>query len=162
MAYTLASAHQRDAAYWGERPDWIIAAEINRDSRTLDRSNFRSMERLLEAVDARERGEDDEPAVAIERSSHWAVGWIDRLVVRPGSAAATEAMRLHAKLDDYPVLDEEDWSELECDAAADFWQAASVSERIYWCKRYRLSIFAARRAYVPEDDTGELMSALAE
>jgi hypothetical protein len=157
---TLAAVHSRDAAYWGDRGDWEIAYEIHRDSDVLERSNFRSMERLLSAIPDSDNPDGDAD-VQVERSSHWAVGWIDRLIVRPGSAAAEEAKRLRAKLDDYPVLDEEDWSSLEIEEADATWKSFSLRGRIDYCKRYDVSIFAARRDEVPDDPRGEMVMALA-
>lgn len=151
---TLAAAHGRDAAYWGDRPDWLIAAAMHRDSDVLTRSNFRTMQTMLEKL-----GADD---VDTEESSHFLVGWVRYLVVRPGTAAEAEADRLRAKLDDYPVLDEEDWSELESDAAQECWASLPLRDRIDYCKRFDVSIFAARHQYVPDSPTGELVSVLAE
>jgi hypothetical protein len=118
------------------------------------------MERLLSAIPDSDNPDGDAD-VQVERSSHWAVGWIDRLIVRPGSAAAEEAKRLRAKLDDYPVLDEEDWSSLEIEEADATWKSFSLRGRIDYCKRYDVSIFAARRDEVPDDPRGEMVMALA-
>jgi len=55
---------------------------------------------------------DDEPAVdeladaVIERMSHWASGWVEYLLVRPGSAAEAKALEWRARLNNYPVADE--------------------------------------------------------
>ena len=50
---------------------------------------------------------------AVERMRHWAVGWIDYLLVRPDSAAAVAAQGWADKLANYPLADEDDYSELE-------------------------------------------------
>src|SRR5262245_34183472 len=90
--------------YYGERQGWLIAATQAPDwGDTLERSNFRSMLRAL-------GGESDD--VALEFAGG-AIGSIDFVLVRPGSPAAVEAQRLTDKLADYPVIDEDDLSDLE-------------------------------------------------
>lgn len=97
-------------AYWGDRGDWAAAVEQSRDSDALDRSNFRVI-----AADMRERF----PAgVATETANHWAVGWVESLLVAPGNVAAIVAARLWiARLNDYPIADEDDFAQLEYDEA---------------------------------------------
>lgn len=92
-------------AYWGERHDWFVVCGQNRDSDSLTRSNFRSMLKAL-------GGESD--TVAIERENHWACGWVEFILVHPDDAARiTKANEIREALEDYPVVDEMDWSELE-------------------------------------------------
>jgi len=38
--------------------------------------------------------------------SHWASGWVEYLLVRPGSAAEAKALEWRARLNNYPVADE--------------------------------------------------------
>lgn len=156
---TLSDAHRRDACYFGDRGDWLIAYSVHRDSDVLERSNFRSMERMLDEVDSVSLRND----VDVERSSHWAVGWVDYLVVRPNTPTADEAEHLLAKLADYPVLDEDDYCSLEYEEACSLWKSSSLTDRIHYLRRYceRVSIFAARRDELPEDETGSLVMALA-
>lgn len=89
--------------YYGEREGWLIAATQAPDwGDTVQRSNFRSMARRL--------GESDN--VAIEYTGG-ALGNIDYLLVRPGTPEAQLAEQLLARLDDYPVVDDDDHSALE-------------------------------------------------
>jgi hypothetical protein len=92
-------------AYYGERDGWLIGLSVHRDSDALERSNWRTI-----VPDMLAQHPDD---AAIERVSHWAVGWVDYLLVRPGTAAADAAQTWAVKLDGYPVADEEDFSALE-------------------------------------------------
>lgn len=105
---------------------------IHRDSDPLDESNFYVALRLiaeacgLEATDVTYLGrpwEDGEPCTApvgIVRFRHWAVGWIEELVVRIDHAAAiTAAIALLDRLENYPILDEDHYAELEA-ANADY------------------------------------------
>ena len=92
-------------AYWGTRSGWYIALSQHRDSDALDRSNWRTIVPSMLA----EFGDD----AAIESMSNWAVGWVEYLLVRPGTAAEAAALTWRAKLDDYPAADDEDYSTLE-------------------------------------------------
>lgn len=111
---TLREEHSNSAAYWGDRPDWLIAYAQHRDSDTITRSNWAS---FLEALG----GESD--TVAIERSSHWAVGWVEYLVIDPADTERVKlAEELRESLEDYPVLDEMAWSDLEHEEYTEAWQ----------------------------------------
>lgn len=91
--------------YYGEREGWLIALNVHRDSDALERSNWRIITPSILAADPND--------AAIERMNHWAVGWIDYLLVRPGSPAQTAAEGWAERLANYPVADEEDFSALE-------------------------------------------------
>jgi hypothetical protein len=92
------------------------------------------------------------------RYRHWLVGWTEQLLL---SLDAPEkelirAAQMREDLDDYPVLDEQHWSELEYSDAWEYWESLSLRERIELCSHHRVSIFAARRDELPETPTGEL------
>ncbi len=84
----------------------------------LEESNWETIQARLEAVDT---GED----FAIASFGSWATPY-DLLLVRPGSACETEALAIMAALEDYAVLDEDDLSEREHEAAA-----ASLTEALH-------------------------------
>jgi len=63
--------------YFGDLRDWFVVAAVHRDSSARERWNFRRKE-------ARYRAAADDDLVAVERFSHWAVGWVDYLLVDPG------------------------------------------------------------------------------
>lgn len=115
---TVAETFTRDSAYWGDRDEWYIAYSLTRDSDVLTQSNFYVMLAKL-------GGESDD--VAIERASHWLCGWIDRLLVRPGSDAEQSACDMLESLEDYPVLDEWDLSAREYDEAIEVIKACGPS-----------------------------------
>lgn len=131
---TLKQAHSRDAAYFGDRPDWIIAASIHRDSSDLEQSNFAVMEARLLA----EPGVDGNQ-IRTERSSHWAVGWVDYLIIDPACSAAIALVeKLRGQLNDYPVLDERDFSEREMESANRVWRDCyPPSDRVRYVRRHR-------------------------
>jgi len=125
----LSEYFKRDSAYFGERLHWLVAATVHRDSDCLERSNFRSFLKLL-------GGEGEQ--VAIERASHWAVGWLDYLIIDPeATELVTKAEEALAGLENYPVLDEEDFSELEREEADQIWKNCyDVKERIAYVRKY--------------------------
>jgi hypothetical protein len=99
--------------------DWYIAYTRHRDSDLLDQSNAAAMERELQPFT-----DGDDPDVVAEHHHHWAVGWIEGFsiqVFRDGQI--TEAFQayheLAQRLDDYPVLDDEDYSRRQYEATID-------------------------------------------
>jgi hypothetical protein len=96
-----------------DRSAWLVALGQNRDSGTAARSNFRVALRSLETVDP--DGKDHE----IHRFGHWACGWLEIIIVRPGTAAHQDAWETECALANYPILDEMDWSELESEEQED-------------------------------------------
>ena len=86
--------------------DYYVVLFQYRDSGTLERSNFSN---ALE-----ELGGENSPNVIIARSSHWAVGWVEHLLIhKEDKKHIEEAEKIIALLEDYPVLNEGHFSELE-------------------------------------------------
>ena len=97
------------------------------------------------------------------RCSHWACGWVETIYVWAGDEETVRAAdEMLAALDNYPVLCESDWSTLEYEEAAAYWESMGLADRIAVCARFRESIFAARSDYLPDDETGELIPYLAD
>lgn len=99
--------------------NWAILYTHNRDSGLLDVSNAAAIAKALEPFT-----EGDDPDVVGEQHDHWACGWIDGFsirVFRTRSGEITEAFKVYhaltARMTDYPVLDESDYSEREYEAA---------------------------------------------
>ena len=139
--------------YWGDRDDWLIVAGRSRDSAALERSNFESIEAALNAVNP--------DGVAIERASHWSVGWVESLLIDPSDARlVSTAEEIRAALEDYPVVDDEHFIKTESDEAEESWRFLSMRERIELCASDGVSIFAARHDYPPYGDTGRIQDAL--
>lgn len=94
-----------------DRLDWIVASHSqNRDSCAVERSNFRTCDRLLT-----EQGVEHE----IVRFGHWAVGWVEHILVHPAGREAVEGL----VCDDYTILDDTDLSEVQADDESDAWEA---------------------------------------
>lgn len=84
----------------------------SRDSDTLDRCNF--------AVAFDRLGGKETKDVQIIRDSHWAVGWVEALRVNIRNVKRTrEALAILAKLEDYPILDEEEFGSMEHEEACE-------------------------------------------
>lgn len=119
--------HQKDAEqivaaarklpYFGELPvgkTWGSIIGHHRDSDTLEESNFWVVSKDLE-----ERFPED---VEIVRFGHFGVGWIEELMVRfldkkgKITAAGKAALEWAYEIDDYPVADEDDYTQRQVDA----------------------------------------------
>lgn len=126
-----------------EQGDWfVLPTTRNRDSDHLTISNFDTALQLL-------GGESE--TVEIHRFGHWACGWFEIIIVKPETESAVIASDIERRIEDYPVLDEDDFSEREFLAASEYWARMSTKERIEICKKFDASIFAARRDSIPEE-----------
>jgi hypothetical protein len=149
-AYTHLHKWTRPACYIGAEWHEHYSAGVgqSRDSDCLEQSNFAVM--LAELG-----GESD--TVIVVRESHWAVGWVEWIAIHQSDTAALAvADAACERLANYPILDEEDWSEREWNAACEVWEHAGLRDRIEYCSRAGISIFAAWRAELPQDDNGNL------
>lgn len=123
-------------AYWGDKSEsggWGRAFGQSRDSDALERSNFEVI-----TTDMLERFPDD---FAIERDNHWAVGWVEtgrvRVLKNPDDEITLDnltdafhaCLEWKAKLDNYPVANEEHFSELEW---REFTEFVFSEAPIYW------------------------------
>lgn len=143
------------------RQAWLVCpVSITRDTDegSLAYSNFVSVGKALDEIDP--SGRDHEA----HRFGHWGPGWFEIWIVRPNTECAKEAEELADALENYPVLDEEDFSRREFEAMSEAWAGMSVRERVALLqeqgKMGRISIFAARRDELPRDDQGFLTERL--
>ncbi len=109
---------------------WLVAPiGLNRDSDALTRSNWRVVLKDLGG-----EGED----VQVHRFGHWACGWFEVCLVRPGSTAAKSAEEWEAALANYPVASDEDFSEEEQTEANETWaNCYRDAERIEYIREHR-------------------------
>ncbi len=97
--------------------NWAIIYTHNRDSGLLAQSNASVIAKAMEPF-----AEGNDPDVVFEAHSHWAVGHVDGFSLRVLDAhgAITEAFQRYHELaqamDEYPILDESDYSERELTA----------------------------------------------
>ena len=115
--------------YMGEIPgsEWLCVMTRNRDSDCLTESNWRTALEML-------GGESE--SVQIDRFGHWACGWWESLSVKDGTPSVAIAEKIKEKMDSYPVLDEEDFMQLESQEADKFWKSWSNKERINYIREH--------------------------
>jgi hypothetical protein len=80
----------------------------HRDADVLTQSNHRVILRELAKLDP------DEDAHGVMHAGHWAVGWVDHILVDPAREDLVKVLtEFESALSDYPIADEWDHSELE-------------------------------------------------
>jgi hypothetical protein len=110
--------------YRDDVPDaenWGIIYTHNRDSGLLDQSNALVIGKALEPFT---EADNDDTDVISESHNHWACGWIDGFSIRVfRDGQITDAFRkyheLAERIAEYPILDEEDYSNRECEATVE-------------------------------------------
>jgi len=97
----------------------------SRDSDDLEESNFAVVQRELAKLPAW-KGDDSRMVI---RESHWAVGWVEWIAIHQDDEAALRLCDdLRHKANDYPPLDENDWSEREQESANTVWRDCFTQE----------------------------------
>lgn len=116
MVAKTKEAMRQSFLYGGDLPlgeTWAWTAGRSRDSDLLNQSNFAV---ILE--DMKQFRKD----VKVERYGHWGPGWVERLCVRmldkdgKVTKAGRAAVDWEKRLEDYPVADDEDWSDRQDEA----------------------------------------------
>lgn len=136
--------------YAGDRSikdHFVAPVSCSRDSGPLADSNF---EVALEALGG------EEGPVEVHRFNHWGCGWFELILVDPTwepepeyegmpLEEVLETLRdLRRSSEDYPVLDDEDYSRREHEATGDRWDWMSMRERVDLLRAEKESVFAAR------------------
>lgn len=120
------------ANYIGESWPATYSAGVgqSRDSDALERSNFECM---LKAIG----GESE--TVTVVRESHWAVGWVEWIAIHQDDEKALRiAGEIVEGLEDYPVVNDDHFSELEEIDARETWaNCYNPAERIDYIRRHR-------------------------
>jgi hypothetical protein len=144
---------------------WLRPA---RDSDILEESNFQVASEALLALSTALSVEttdmpgrwDGEQSVRIVRENHWAIGWVEWIAIHSSnSEALTKARGLCESANDYPILDESHFSDLEYTRAMEFWDSSSLSSKSDYCRDCGVSIFAARRNHDLPDRLWECLTA---
>lgn len=125
-------------SYFGAKwPDYYMGLGQHRDSDSLTRSNFAC---FLKAI-----GGESGLGVRVVRENHWAVGWVEWIAIHETATEALEiADSIMEKLDGYPVVNEDHWSDLEWTEAHELWEGMSLNERVEMCQYLGCSVFSAR------------------
>lgn len=114
-----------------DNQDWLVApVGRNRDSDCLAESNFGTFVKAM-------GGESEN--VQIHRFGHWANGWFEIVLINPAMPELVKlAQELEGSLENYPVLDENDFSEREHNEANEIWKNCyREKERIEYIRKYR-------------------------
>lgn len=131
-------------AWFGKReidnPDnWAIVYTSNRDSTLLDQSNEHAINEIMKPF--MEEGEEgQEPEAIQERHNHWAVGYVDGYSIKcfDDDGNPTEAIKtwinVQYALEQYPVLDEDHYSQIEHEATCENVQMQTS----YICRKHDL------------------------
>lgn len=101
--------------YMGETPEGSLLVLLgrNRESDLLSESNWDTALKRL-------GGESE--TVEIHRFGHWVCGWFEYLCVKENTKSHELALEIEKEIEDYPVLDEEDWVEREDKEAQQAWK----------------------------------------
>lgn len=114
----------------------------SRDSDALERANFQAALTALggeqTGMTSEDEGESPFPLVIVVRENHWAVGWVEWIAIHETAADALKiADDLRDRYADYPVLDDELYSELENDECRETWQNCyNERERFDYLRRH--------------------------
>ncbi len=104
--------------YMGEDySDYYVGLGRSRDSEVLERANFDAMLEML-------GGESEDVVVA--RSGHWAVGWVEVILVQKDSPKVAELQKLMDQYEEYPVLDDDRLAEYEFEQMTSDWESYGV------------------------------------
>ena len=106
MMQTLLEHHGRNGLYFGDHGHYLVVTTTHRDADPMTASNWLAFCRTVEQYCP-----DGMPL--IERSSHWACGWVDYLLIDPEDTECIVAVeKLYTRLESYPILDDELYDEL--------------------------------------------------
>jgi len=118
----------------------------SRDSDALEASNFQTAYDALKPLANQLSVEthdipgalDDECSVQIVRESHWAVGWVEWIAIHSSNTVALEKAReLCKRANDYPILDEDDFSRREDEDCEQVWSKCfDPSERVHYFRTH--------------------------
>lgn len=113
----------------------------HRDSDSLSRANFDAGMAALEKLPAYESkdSEDEKSSRFAVHESHWAVGWVEWIAIHEGDADALRvADRIAKELENYPVVDDELFSEYEEQEANETWKNCYDWEgRVRYVRKFR-------------------------
>lgn len=135
----------RPRYYFGASwPDHYVFLTRNRDSDTVTESNWRvAIARLKALPPPPEMGEDEDGNEVSSRfavrESHALCGWVEWIAIHKSDTAALQAAdEMAAGLERYPVLSDDDLSELEMEEADRVWRECyNARERLEYVRQYR-------------------------
>jgi hypothetical protein len=152
-------------SYYGDYPDWLQVLGQTRDSGTLDRANFKAALNILIAIDA--------DSVGVERAGHWACGWVETIIIDPDNAAIVKsAQAILDAMENYPIVNEELFSEMEWEETVETWENMGASKRIalakyersryHWLGKANILRYARMSLHTLVNDTCPISNAMRE
>lgn len=110
-----------------EHAEWLVVpCTLKRDSDCADESNHHAALKYL--------GGESDTCITVEHS-HWACGWVRFIIVSP--EREPEVSAIATDLDMYPLLDEDDHTEREMNAANEVWERCyNEKERIAYIRKH--------------------------
>ena len=110
-------------------PDHYVFLGQSRDSDALTESNF------IKGLEEIGGETDDDEQVFVHRSSHFLCGWVECILIhKTASAALAKAEDISERMEDYPVVDEEHWCNLEHEKAESIWKDLTPKDRLEHCR----------------------------
>lgn len=105
-----------------DQQDWGVAPVAQtRDSDALEQSNFETFLNMLRECGESEGDGTDGETWEVHRFGHWGPGWFEVVLVKPGSKAYAIAVDCARALENYPVLDDQDFSNREHEEYSEAW-----------------------------------------
>ena len=109
-----------------DRQDWIVGpCMLTRDSGPMSESNFAVMVGAL-----REAGPVNED-YEVHSFNHWACGWFEIAIARPDTACAKAMESIKERLENYAILDEDDLSSRESEAAYENFDPRDAARQLH-------------------------------
>lgn len=122
-------------------PDWnnyYYLAGRSRESDLVESTNFNYCLNAVEKFKGVERTEmdgdcDGEMTVEVVRDSHWAVGWVEHILIHKSACPALIAKcdNILSRLYDYPLLDEDAYSAAQDEQARAAWESFDSNDKRY-------------------------------
>ncbi len=129
--------------------EYYVIYSQNRDSGTLERSNF---ECITAALDPKMDTDDANENVITVRASHWACGWVEDIMIHESDIKAlAHAEDIEAQIEAYPVYNDDHYYQLCHEEDREIWQTClALREKVKLCAEANISVFAARSETLPD------------
>lgn len=128
-----------------------------RDCDFLTESNFEILSK--EMLPLSKELDNEEESVFVARMNHWACGFYEILLIHESDTKALDkAKKLVKELNDYPVLDEQDYSDKQNDYVSKQWEEMTLEEKKQLCEDNEVTF--NEDVSWPNDDRGYLFESL--
>jgi hypothetical protein len=122
-------------------PGFYVFLGRHRDSNALDRANFNAGLKAVREVASKDSipGDDESPTVQVVSENHRLVGWVEWIAIHESDVEALRvALEIMNSLENYPVVDEELFSQYESDEANEVWKNCHAqSDRVEYIRKHK-------------------------